>query len=342
MNLDNSKDAGRCLIGPDGQPQYGRHPNAIRNINFLDFDFRSPMDRPRSLRAKKRRWNQFQFIACDLDTCFIGAGIVHLGIASYAFVYCYHKLSGQCLEERFIQPLGRKTRTGTSPTDSIFAFQKGGASLKVTPDKAFRHLAINLPGKLLANIALVEAEHIPLSVCSRAGYDGWVYTSKKAGVVANADLDCPSLNINMSNTPGLATIDWSAGLMRRETFWNWASVTGQTGEHRYGLNIAAGVNETGTNENGLWWRNKLFSLPNVLFEFDRYQPLKPWRMYSEDGSVDLTFTPLMPRQERMHLGIVASNFRQVLGQFQGRIQIEKEILPIANAWGLAEDHYAKW
>ncbi len=42
-----------------------------------------------------------------------------------------------------------------------------------------------------------------------------------------------------------AGYDFSAGYMRRETSWRWASINAEINSTGIGLNLAAGVNETG-------------------------------------------------------------------------------------------------
>jgi hypothetical protein len=131
--------------------------------------------------------------------------------------------------------------------------------------------------------------------------------------------------------------------MRGETFWNWASLSATLADgRRLGLNLAAGVNETGFTENALWLDDQLIKVDTVDFQFSRYQPESEWRVRSTDGIVDLSFAPAGQRKEKLNALLIASNFTQHFGVFQGQIRLENEVIEIQGQWGFAEDHYARW
>ena len=131
--------------------------------------------------------------------------------------------------------------------------------------------------------------------------------------------------------------------MRHETSWNWACISSRLSDGRsLGLNIAAGVNETGYNENTLWLDNRQIALPPVHFRFDRYHEKHGWALTSADDSVRLHFDPVTAYRDKINALIMASNFSQYLGRYSGEIDIEGETLHLERLWGVAEDHYARW
>lgn len=61
------------------------------------------------------------------------------------------------------------------------------------------------------------------------------------------------------------------------------------------------------------------------------------------GRIRLQFTPQQVRQQKLNLGILASNFRQYCGFFCGEITLaNSEKLTLQQVPGLAEDHFARW
>jgi hypothetical protein len=81
----------------------------------------------------------------------------------------------------------------------------------------------------------------------------------------------------------------------------------------------------------------------VRFEFDRDHPLKPWTVRSYDGQVELCFEAHGLHQERLNLGVLASNFKQIFGRFSGVLRpVGQGEVRIENLWGFVEDQYAKW
>ena len=49
------------LVGPDGLPRLGIFPAPIERINYLDYDYRTPMGRRVGTLGKRVRFRQFQY-----------------------------------------------------------------------------------------------------------------------------------------------------------------------------------------------------------------------------------------------------------------------------------------
>ena len=334
------------LINPQGQPACGLFPDGVETINYLDFDLRSHMDRRRSTLAKRLRFNQFQFISLISPELIIGAAIVDLKLVSNAFLYFYHHASDTYEEFSFLQPLARHTRIDTSPLNGDAVFRKGNNhfSIQATRIPGVRRLQITLNNGTRVDATIDETTgYQPLALCTRAGYQGWTFTQKSAARVCNGDVHWQGKDYDLKQLDTLAAVDWSAGYMRRETFWNWASLSCRLADgRRLGLNLAAGVNETGFTENALWLDGRLIKIDMTDFLFDRYHPTHAWAMRSADGIIDLHFEPQGKREEKINALLIASNFKQYFGRYHGEIRLPGETLRLTGEWGLAEDHYARW
>jgi hypothetical protein len=141
----------------------------------------------------------------------------------------------------------------------------------------------------------------------------------------------------------LASYDFSAGYMRRETSWRWASLNTSVNGCLLGLNLAQGVNETGGCENAMWLQGKRILLGPAVFEFDRSNEKSAWRVYTLDGSVDLIFQATNKRSEKINLGLLKSNFRQFIGHFSGTVCDKAgTVHHLEHCIGLTEDHFARW
>ncbi|MFC3678945.1 DUF2804 domain-containing protein [Bacterioplanoides pacificum] len=334
------------LINANGQPTYGVFAEGVEQINFMDFDLRSPMDRKLSGLAKRFKFNQFQFIGLISPELIVGIAIVDLKVASNAFVYLYQPGSQKFEEFSFIQPLAMNTAIDPSPNDGEAYFRKGKnrLSIKATSRPGVRKVQVSLAAGVEIDATIDEStSYNPLSVCSRAGYQGWVFTQKSNALVCNGSVRWGNQQFDLESINALASVDWSCGYMRRETFWNWGSLSCQLADgRRLGFNLAAGVNETGTSENALWLDGKMIKIDMVDFQFDRYQPQHAWAMRSNDGIIQLHFEPKGQRKEKMNAVIAASNFTQHFGQYYGEIHLPDEVITLDGEWGFSEDHYAKW
>ncbi|TXI35707.1 MAG: DUF2804 family protein, partial [Aquipseudomonas alcaligenes] len=104
-----------------------------------------------------------------------------------------------------------------------------------------------------------------------------------------------------------------------------------------------GVNETSFSENCYWLDGELLQVGGVHFQFNRDEPLQPWRIVSGDGQVELEFRGHGLHREQLNLGLLASNFKQVFGCFQGVLRPPgRAPVLIDNLWGFVEDQYVKW
>ena len=334
------------LIQADGTPLYGLHEHGVEHINYLDYDLRTVMDRPRGQLAKRFGFNQFQFISLLCDDLIVGVAIVDLKLVSNAFVYLYEPGSQRFEEFSFLQPLARHTTIEPRPNSGLSEFRKGRnrISIQASRTPGIRHLQVELPGKVSINAHIDEnTSYHPLAVCTRAGYSGWVFTQKSAAQSCDGHVQWRDRHYDLQKLGALAAVDWTGGYMRRETFWNWGSLSCRLQDgRRLGFNLAAGVNETGFTENALWLDGRLIKIDMVDFRFDRYQPDHAWAMSSADGIINLSFTPHGRRRDNTNAWIIASNFSQYFGQYYGEIRLPGEVIYLEGEWGLAEDHYARW
>ncbi|MGH8354971.1 MAG: DUF2804 domain-containing protein, partial [Pseudomonas sp.] len=92
-----------------------------------------------------------------------------------------------------------------------------------------------------------------------------------------------------------------------------------------------------------WLDGELIKVDTARFDFDRDRPLEPWTIHSFDGQVELRFVAHGLHQERLNLGVLASNFKQIFGRFRGVLRPHgRPPVVIDNLWGFVEDQYVKW
>ena len=334
------------LINAQGQPAFGIFPDGVSELNYLDYDLRSPMDRKRSALAKRFGFNQFQFVSFISPQLIVGLAIVDLKLVSNAFLYLYDPETEAFEEFSFLQPLGKNTHIEPRPNDGNAEFSKGGNtfSIKASRTPGVRKVSVSLAKGVHIDATIDEStSYNPLAICTRAGYQGWVFTQKSTAQVCNGVVDWHGKKYDLQAIGALAGVDWTGGFMRHETFWNWGSLSCRLSDgRRLGFNLAAGVNETGFSENAIWLDGKMIKVDMVDFRFDRYHPDHSWALRSADGSIDLHFEPKGRRQEKTNALIMASNFNQYFGQYHGEIHLPDESIRLEGAWGLVEDHYARW
>lgn len=296
---------------------------------------------------KRAAFNQFQFIGLTSEALIAGIAIIDLKWIGSAFVYVYDLKTHELYERSFLQPFATSTIVEPKPDTgtSRFVSRRCKVEMAANGDGSERYLHVDVGDDVALDVTLFQpADFVPLRICSKAGYAGWVYTQKAASLAAEGSLRVGGKAYTLARDNAHASCDWSCGFMRRETAWNWACFSGRSAHGRsVGLNLAAGVNETGVTENCLWVDGQLTKLGMAVFDFERYKPEAPWHVETTDGLVDLSFQPCGKRQEKINAVFMASNFKQMFGHFRGYItdragnKIDVERIP-----GFMEDHYAKW
>ncbi|MBM7070523.1 DUF2804 domain-containing protein [Shewanella sp. 202IG2-18] len=330
------------LIDCHGEPVFGQFDGIVSDLNIRDFNYFNVMDKPMSALKRYFHYKQFQFVSIITPHYIIGVAIADIRYVGSSFCYVYDIHKNKLIETTWLRPLGLRYSVGRSPMNGAteIGSKSNGIRFEIIDGKW--HLKIHSK-KLSANLRLEPlALSLPMSMCSPTSYSGWTYTQKHNGIKPVGQL-----TINEEQQPlnhALASYDFSAGFMRRETSWRWASLNAEIEQGVIGLNLAAGVNETGNSENVFWINGERHLLGATQFTFSRHNGAKDgWRILSENGQVDLHFTPRNVRSEKLNLMFLKSNFRQFIGDFNGEIHDNAGITyRLSNVLGLTEDHYAKW
>jgi hypothetical protein len=180
--------------------------------------------------------------------------------------------------------------------------------------------------------ATLDASTAATTLCAIAAIPGGLgnCTHKTVGLAARGTCSVKGARFDLDGHT--AALDHTSGLMARETSWRWASAAGP----RVGLNFVEDFN--GPVENVVWLDGKIHPVGPVRFTFDKNATTKPWRLRSDDGAVDLTFTPESERRQHKNLGIAVSRYAQPIGTFKGRLCGTD----VADLPGVTEDHFARW
>ena len=337
------------MIDDSGLPRYGIYAEPTESVAYRDFDYRTPMGRRRSAIEKWVAFKQFQYVGVISPEIVAGCAIVNLRYLAGAFVYAFLPQTGELVEYSYKAPLSIGCEMSTEPTSGVTTFRQPGVSIEMStrPEGRTTSLAVALRDGFTVDATFSESDppFDPMVLCTQTGYRGWVYAQKVAGVPVQGQISGAFGDYDLSAVDAFAHYDFSAGVMRRQTFWNWACLSGRTRSgDRVGLNVSCGVNETSFSENCYWIDGQLHKVGLATFQFDRDNLLEPWRVRTTDGAVDLSFTPEGERQEVLNLGLVATNFRQLFGRFSGTLKPGSgtKTVTIEDMYGFVEDQFAKW
>jgi len=339
------------LINSHGKPHFGHFAQAVNEVNIQNTDYRTPMNARAGKFKKHFNFKRFQYFGGISDDLIFGCALADLRYIGAAFIYVYRLSDGKMQTWQFKKPLSFGLDLTNRPDNGVSTFKSGKHQIQMryqlnSQGERRKLLDINFGSELTIQAKMIESSDFQvMALCTPTAVNGWVYAQKTAALGVSGFVKCKlgSFDLQQSNCYGHH--DFSAGYMRRETFWNWACFSGTSNSksQALGLNVSWGVNETGYSENCFWVGNHLHTLPQVQFKFDRDDEHSNWRISSQNKQINLSFKPEGMHKERLNAGLMATNFKQIFGRFNGYLMTEDgQRFEIENQYGFVEDQYSKW
>jgi len=289
-------------------------------------------------RFHHKRWH---YLGLGNARCFVGMAIVDVGWTNTAFVYVFDRNSRQLLVDASCDGIpGWTAKVSDRPLEgasSWFRFKGLDLRLQSTGERALSVSARVGQTLDLQAVVRMQAGTQPMTAIGPIGAGGCAHaTVKSTAMAVQGQLQVDSQTIGLDDA--CASFDYSNGLLARSTQWRWASAHST----EVGFNLQQGY--FGTQENVLWVRGTPYRLGAAHFDFDPRQPLKPWHIQTEDGLLDLIFTPEGARQESKNLVVAASYYIQPVGTFRGTVRpyAQAPALAVDALLGVTEDHQSKW
>lgn len=321
----------------DGQPASGQYAGCMARVDWQDLS---------GAYARSRLWQQlhhkrWHYVGMGNAQCFVGLAMVDVGWINTAFVYVFDRHSRRLLVDASQNGLpGLTAHLSTQPwhgARSWFRFAGMDLHLENTaPDTLTLHARVGKVLRMEAELTL-PPESECLSAIGPIGNGGCAHaTVKTSALQTRGKVEVAGRRFALDDA--CASLDYSNGLLARHTAWRWASAHSPT----VGFNLQQGY--FGTQENALWLQGQPWPLGAAHFDFDPQAPLKPWHIYTEDGLLDLQFTPEGARQESKNLLIAASYYIQPIGTFHGTVRPHAgaSATPVQALLGVTEDHRSTW
>lgn len=344
------------LINSHGKPHFGRFSKPVNEVNMKDADYRTPLNKVAGKWKKHFHFKQFQYFGGISDDLIFGCALANTAYLGAIFVYVYRISDKKMLTWQFKRPFAFGLTMTNRPDNGVSTFKSGNKKILMryqlnSQGERRKILDIDFGSELILQGEMIEqADYEAMALCTPCSINGWVYAQKTAAVAVTGTIKSSLGNYNLAELNTFGHHDFSAGYMRRETFWNWACFSGSQSLNTkakntpsLGLNVSWGVNQTGYSENCFWVDEQIHSLPQVQFKFDRDDEHSTWRVTSENQQIDLSFIPEGMHKENINTGFLATNFKQIFGRFNGYLTTEGgQRYEIENLYGFVEDHYSKW
>ena len=320
------------ILTAAGQPKFGRYAGQVEHFDWQEL---AP---PHARGALWRRFHhkRWHYVALATPELFCGVAIVDVGWTSTAFAYVFERRQGKIVAE-FSQdgvPGLSASLAAHAGADSRFRFLSKRIELRCLGQRRYR-LTVRAPGCEIDAEFGPDMQPLLLALGPVAG--GSVHaTQKSTGLPLWGEVRAGGRRFNLDG--GVASFDYSNGLLARETAWRWASAHSLD----LGFNLQAGY--FGANENALWLDGRLYGLGAARFDFTPSNPLAPWHVGTDDGLLDLHFKPEGARAENKNLLIAASRYVQPIGTFSGWVRASADAPKriVSQLVGVTEDHQSRW
>lgn len=326
--------AGVCQAG---QPASGRYAGCVEAVDWSDLsgEFR------RSSLWKRLHHKRWHYVGIGNAQCFIGLAMVDVGWTNTAFVYVFDRYSKTLLVDATQDGLpGLTAHLSDRPLQGARSwFRFAGMDLRLentAPGTLAVHARVGKMLRLDATLTLPPGSACLTAIGPIADGGCAHATVKSSALQTRGQLVAAGRSIGLDDA--CASFDYSNGLLARNTAWRWASAHAP----EVGFNLQQGY--FGTQENVLWLHGQPWPLGAAQFDFDPQSPLKPWHIHTDDGLLDLQFTPEGARQESKNLLVAASYYIQPIGTFRGTVRAHAgaPLVAVDQLLGVTEDHRSKW
>jgi hypothetical protein len=337
------------MVDKDGRISYGTFRVPFRDANIQDamlYSFPVP-GFWRTFRLKE--WQHFGIMT---PTHYFGMVIFDAKFAGISFFYVYDRLANTRFEHTR-QAFGRSAKVAAQVYDDVCLFNAAGYRLQFENqlDQGFHRILIDIDGdqKCLAikgeiiiheDLAVVE----PLVQVSPITASRPFYTHK-AAVPASGRMMLGGREIVLERGSTIALLDEQKTYYPYFSFWKWATAAGYGEDGKlFAFNLCQNMiaDDEDFNENCVWRDGKIYCLKAARFEFG--DVMKPWKMKTTDGNLNLSFMPLGERSQKINTaGLIRSDFHQPFGLYSGTFRDDQGIIyPIKDFFGLAEHHVTRY
>ncbi len=329
-------DLDRLTIG--GRLQYGWMPTRPRRADPLD-GARSPLTPLRRTRLKE--WLGVFITHPEWSAGFLLNDAKYLTASDF---HAYHWASdtlvthatsgGVRLPADVLDRVASATRPGY---DICCEFGGDGGTHRIAIDLAADDDGPAVRGDLTLDGASASA---PLSVSERLPR-GSMYTWKQAFPVSGT-LRVGEQTIEYLPTRDVLLVDEHRSLLPYRTDWDWGTFAFPTADGIVGANFASRPHRADQRgESGLWIDGGCEPLGEVTFTPAGDDPLDPWTITSDDGRLEVEFTPRRRKPTLIDYKVVIMDYFMMYGSYRGVLRGARRSHEVRDVHGSCERMHAR-
>ncbi|PKN20256.1 MAG: hypothetical protein CVU71_00205 [Deltaproteobacteria bacterium HGW-Deltaproteobacteria-6] len=338
------------MVEEDGSINFGTFRMPFRNANLPSaplYSFPAPGF------WKNFRLKEWQHYGIITPTHYFGMVIFDAKFTGVSFFYVYDRLKNTRFEHTRQACKKNAVHTASQLYDDACWFDAKGYRLRFENklDQGVHRILIDIDryknrpavqGEITVHEDLKVVE--PLVQVSPITRTRPFYTHK-AAVPASGSMVVDSEEIILNRNSTIALIDDQKTYYPYVSFWKWATAAGFSDEGKLlAFNLCQNMiaDDEEFNENCFWMDGRISCLTAARFDFG--DVMKPWKIKTTDGKLDLSFVPSGERAEKINTaGIIRSDFHQPFGLYSGSFKDDQGIIhPIKDLFGLTEHHITRY
>ncbi|TGL73009.1 DUF2804 domain-containing protein [Leptospira levettii] len=257
----------------------------------------------------------------------------------------------------------------TNTTDPI-EFTKGNQFIRIQKQKGKRTITYSIQGdssneSIQGNFEFTEKSNEALAIITPFSKSDFFYEYKMPSLICKGTIVYKQ-SIYDFKEDSYAVLDWGRGTWPEKNKWLWAAGAGMVGGELLSLNLGYGFGDPkNATENGIVYKGKVHKLDKVVWKYDVTNYKKPWKFESNQGRLELNFTPVYLLYSDIDLmGMIGflkqliQNFslseifellkteaylNKAFGVYNGYVVLDNGTkLEVKNLFGFAEQMYQQW
>ena len=310
----------------DGKPAFGTYVGRSGNTTL---DRRELGISRLRMAASEKRWQWFTAFG---DEVVVGGAIVDAGFFGTAFLWVFDRTTESLAVDADVIVPAPFLSVTTHPTVGHMAgidLPRRSLSMEQTRDR-FEVTGAFGGADLLLSFR-PEDDRAITAICPVDGRErGLNITQKEPGVPVSGRVSTGARTVDID---GIGLLDYSHGVLGRETRWNWAFAHGEGDGQALSFNLVDSFNDG--LENVVWVDGVPHAVGPIELESD--DSGTQWRVTSACGTVDATLSAEGRRREDIDIGLIRSFYDQPFGQWEGTVAGHS-----FEGVGVAEDHRTRW
>ncbi|MGE8720464.1 DUF2804 domain-containing protein [Leptospira terpstrae] len=184
----------------------------------------------------------------------------------------------------------------TNTTEPI-EFKKGDQFIRIIKLKDKRIIEYSIVGDsssefIKGNFELEEKAPEALAVITPFSESTFFYEYKMPSLLCKGSIQYNNITYEF-NDKSYAVLDWGRGTWPEKNKWLWAAGAGLVQGELLSLNLGYGFGiPNNATENGIVYKGKVQKLDKVTWKYDVTDYKKPWKFISNEGRLELEFTPV--------------------------------------------------